>query len=297
MQNYIETKHSPPESSPQTTIREYLERNGYSLQSTSIKEGLGLEITTSVVMPVYNEMDIVGETLRALNKQTCGNLEVIVVDNGSTDETCRITKDFRGKFNYPLYVISELSPGVANARKRGMDEVLIRLLGRGVNFHHSIAVTDADSIPPRDWIRKIVEGFKQNSIGGLAGTHEAAEAVEKKIEETTGIKDYFNIIPSLIEYLEQNNIGTIKMSGPNSAFISLAYALVNGIKQEYDQDGKPRLSEVDNLGKRIKRIGYTIAPMGCRVVKNRRRELFELIHDGEDSYFPRGYSPNGRFNV
>lgn len=297
MQKYIETRHSLPDSFPRVAIRDYLERSGYSLQNHSIKEGLGLEITTSVVIPVYNETGIVEVTLQAINEQIYSNFEVIVVDNGSTDETCRVVKDFRERANYPLYIISEPNPGVANTRKKGMDEVLIRLLRRGVNFRHSIAVTDADTIPPRDWIRKITEGFRQNAIGGLAGTHSASTKIEKRITETVGIRNYFNIIPSLIEYLVQNKIGTIKMSGPNSAFSSLAYALGGGIRQEYDQDGRPWLSEVNNLGERIKKVGYAIAPMGCRVVKNRRRELLEIIHGGEDSYFPRDYSPSGRFNV
>lgn len=297
MQNCIETRHSLLESSPKTAIRDYLGRNGYWLRGPSIKKGMSLKTTVSVVIPVYNEMGVVDKTLQVLKDQLYSNFEVVVVDNASTDETYRIVESFGKNANYSLCVISEKNPGVAYARKRGMDEVLLRLLKRGGDFHHFLAVTDADTIPPRDWIKKIIEGFKQDEIGGLAGTHEASEEVEKRIEEVVGIRNYFNIIPLLIEFLEENGIGGIKMSGPNSAFSPLAYALGNGIRQEYDEDGKTRLSEVNNLGNRIKRLGYTIAPMKCRVIKNRRRELFELINGGENSYFPRGYLPHERFNV
>jgi hypothetical protein len=87
------------------------------------------------------------------------------------------------------------------------------------------------------------------------------------------------------------------MSGPNSAFTAVAYAHGEGIKQEYDPDGRIKLSEVNNLGNRIRQCGYEITPMQCRVLKNRRRELFEIINSCEDSYFPKGFCVNGRFNV
>lgn len=87
------------------------------------------------------------------------------------------------------------------------------------------------------------------------------------------------------------------MSGPNSAFTATSYALGEGIKQELDFNGKPKLSETNNLGNRIKRYGYEIIPMRCRVIKDRWRELFEIINNCEDSYFPEGFSENGRFNT
>lgn len=297
MQNPIETKYPYLEDFPQSVIRDYLERNGYLLENPSIKEKLNLNTTVSVVVPVYNERSLVTKLLQALNKQACDNFEVIIVDNGSTDKTTDVIKDFKKGANYPLYVTKEPNPGVAHARKRGMDEVLIRLMRRGINFCHFLAITDADIIPPEDWIAKISSGFKDPNMGGLAGTHGASEEVERKIEKATGISNYFNIIPSLIEFLEKNGFGSIKMSGPNSAFTSVAYALGNGIKQEYDHQGKPKLSEVNNLGRRVRTFGYSINPMWCKVIKNRRRELFEILNNVENSYFPQGYSLDGRFSV
>ncbi|GIW62277.1 MAG: hypothetical protein KatS3mg090_0103 [Patescibacteria group bacterium] len=196
-----------------------------------------------------------------------------------------------------MYLIEESVPGVSTARKTGMDNVLQRLFERNVEFHHILAVTDADTIPPKEWLEKIANGFSRPQIGCLAGTHEASKEIEEKIERATGIKHYFNIIPSLIEFFEKNRIVLIKMSGPNSAFTAVAYAHGKGIKQEYDPSGRIKLSEVNNLGNRIRQCGYKIAPMQCKVIKNRRRELFEIINNCKNSYFPEGFSTNGRFNV
>jgi len=297
MQNPIVKKHFCSEGSPQLVIKDYLERNGYLLESPAIREELSLNTAVSVVIPVYNEENLVTKLLQALNSQTCNSFEVIIVDNGSTDKTTDVVKNFKREANYPLYVIQEPNPGVAYARKRGMDEVLIRLIRRKASFLHFIAVTDADVIPPKDWIVKISSGFKNPNIGGLAGTHGASEEVERKIEKATGINHYFNIIPLLIEFLEENGFGSFKMSGPNSAFTVVAYAVGGGIKQEYNSQGKLKLSEVNNLGERVRAFGYSINPMWCRVIKNRRRELFEILNGIENSYFPEGRSLNGRFSV
>lgn len=280
---------------PYDIIKDYLDK--YSLDGPRIKDVLDPETKVSVVIPAYNETGIITRCLQALNEQSYRAFEVIFVDNGSTDGTVREIEGFKGQANYPLYVIEEPVAGVSIARKRGMDEVLRRLLERNGEFHHVLAVTDADVIPSKEWIERIIMGFSCPQIGGLAGTHEASKEVEEKIYEATGIKNYFNIIPSLIEFIEKRRIGRIKMSGPNSAFTATAYALGEGIKQEVASDGKPKLNEVNDLGNRIRQCGYKVVPMWCRVVKDRRRELFEIINSCEDSYFPRGFSSNGRFNV
>ena len=44
----------------------------------------------SIVMPVYNRADLVGETLQSLRAQNETDWEIIVVDDGSTDETLAV---------------------------------------------------------------------------------------------------------------------------------------------------------------------------------------------------------------
>lgn len=48
------------------------------------------EPRVSVIIPAYNEQRLLGRTLRILQANTYGNYEVIVVDNGSTDDTAEI---------------------------------------------------------------------------------------------------------------------------------------------------------------------------------------------------------------
>lgn len=48
----------------------------------------------SVVITSKNEADVIGNLLGSITKQTYGNIEIILVDNYSTDKTLEITKDF-----------------------------------------------------------------------------------------------------------------------------------------------------------------------------------------------------------
>lgn len=51
----------------------------------------------SVVMSAYNEANYVGEAIDSLLRQTYKNIEIIVVNDASTDETLDILKSFDGK--------------------------------------------------------------------------------------------------------------------------------------------------------------------------------------------------------
>ena len=71
----------------------------------------------SVVVPTYNRALLLGRTLRAILAQECTDLEVVVVDDGSTDETARtaVAADPR------VAVIRNQQPaGVSAARNRGI---------------------------------------------------------------------------------------------------------------------------------------------------------------------------------
>jgi glycosyltransferase involved in cell wall biosynthesis len=72
----------------------------------------------SVVIPCYNGARFLRETLASVLAQTRPVLEVIVVDDGSTDESAAIAESFGS----PVRVIRQPNQGEAVARNRGIDE-------------------------------------------------------------------------------------------------------------------------------------------------------------------------------
>ena len=75
----------------------------------------------SVIIPVHNGVELVVATLTSVLKQTHHNLEVLVVDDGSTDATADVVRE-RFDGDPRVRVISQPNRGVAAARNRGLEE-------------------------------------------------------------------------------------------------------------------------------------------------------------------------------
>lgn len=73
----------------------------------------------SVVVPLYNKAAHIERALRSIQRQTHEPTEVIVVDDGSTDEGGNIVRGFEMK---GLRLISQENLGVSAARNRGLNE-------------------------------------------------------------------------------------------------------------------------------------------------------------------------------
>lgn len=77
-------------------------------------------IKVSVIVPVYNAEKCVRRMLDSLSAQTIDNFEVIIVDDGSDDNSPVICADYAVN-NSRFKVIHQQNKGVAMARKVGMD--------------------------------------------------------------------------------------------------------------------------------------------------------------------------------
>jgi glycosyltransferase involved in cell wall biosynthesis len=69
----------------------------------------------SVIIPAFNRADLIGETLESLLRQTLPAAEIIVVDDGSSDNTAAIAESF----GPPVRVIHQANAGPGVARNRG----------------------------------------------------------------------------------------------------------------------------------------------------------------------------------
>ncbi|MDR1653874.1 MAG: glycosyltransferase [Prevotellaceae bacterium] len=73
----------------------------------------------SVIIPLYNKAQYVEKALQSVANQTFKEFEVIVVDDGSTDNSLEIVKNMRG-INCELRIIEQANSGVSTARNNGV---------------------------------------------------------------------------------------------------------------------------------------------------------------------------------
>jgi glycosyltransferase involved in cell wall biosynthesis len=109
----------------------------------------------SVIIPAYNEEKNIERCLKSVKKQNYSNLEIIVIDDGSTDRTSKIAKNFGVKV-------------IKNKRNLG----LAKSLNRGIKASKgSIVITlHADcELVGRNWLSKIIEPFKDAKVAGVTG--------------------------------------------------------------------------------------------------------------------------------
>ncbi len=110
----------------------------------------------SVIIPVYNRASFIKEAIESVLKQTYKNFELIVVDDGSTDETPQIIA------NYPVKLIRQSNRGVSAARNAGIR------MARG----EIIALLDSDDIWEKNKLQIHHEFFKENSTYKIHQTDE-----------------------------------------------------------------------------------------------------------------------------
>jgi glucosyl-dolichyl phosphate glucuronosyltransferase len=118
--------------------------------------------TISVILCTYNRGPLLPAALHSLLDQELAwkHYEVVVVDNGSTDDTAsrveRVREEFHGA---PLRLVFENRRGLSNARNRGLSEARGEILG----------FTDDDVRVPRSWLRDALEGFCALPLPGAVG--------------------------------------------------------------------------------------------------------------------------------
>src|SRR5438477_2170172 len=113
----------------------------------------------SIVMAAYNEGRVIAETLRALLASDYkGEIEVIVVDDGSRDETASEVKQ-AARVDPRIRLLQQENRGKARALQRGLAAV-----------HHAVVVfIDADTQCQRDTLPRLLGPFADERIGAVSG--------------------------------------------------------------------------------------------------------------------------------
>ncbi len=111
-----------------------------------------MEPLVSVVIPVYNATKYLARTLDSALKQTHKNLEIILIDDCSKDDSLKIMHEYEQKDPRIKVLESEKNQGVAAVRNRGIREA----------SGEYIALLDSDDVWVEDKIERQIKLLKEN---------------------------------------------------------------------------------------------------------------------------------------
>jgi len=111
--------------------------------------------TVTIAVPAYQAEATIQKCIECLLSQDYPKelLEILIVDNHSTDKTPEIIRQ------YPVKYLLEKKRGVCFARNRAIREARGELL----------AYTDSDCFAEKNWISGLVKGFEEKGVGGVGG--------------------------------------------------------------------------------------------------------------------------------
>jgi glycosyltransferase involved in cell wall biosynthesis len=149
----------------------------------------------SIIVPVYNVKPYLSRCLDSIIHQTYKNLEIILVDDGSTDGSDQICDDYAQK-DKRIVVIHKSNGGLSSARNAGLD------IARG----DLIGFVDSDDWIAPDTYTSVFECYTKTGADIIAfGYYEATDTTLKKMPEN-GFMDNTRVLTNIeaANYLIKN---------------------------------------------------------------------------------------------
>ncbi len=128
----------------------------------------------SVIVPMYNAGRYLGACLQALLRQTYTDLEILLIDDGSNDNTVDVARPFCVA-DARVRLLCQQNHGVSHARNAGIEQ------SQGAY----LAFVDADDVVAPDFVRVMVEAMaREHAQCAVVGIHSFSE--ESEIHFGTG---------------------------------------------------------------------------------------------------------------
>lgn len=185
----------------------------------------------AVLVACYNEETSIGDTLESLARQRYpGEMDVLVLDDGSRDGSVAIAKAAAARLNRPDFTIRVLPQGV----NRGKSHVLN--VGLAETTHELVITVDADSWVYDDGLRAIVERLLTDPPG-TAAVAGAALARNSRVNWLTKAQewDYFHGIAA-VKRMQSMYHGTLVAQGAFSIYRRSALLEVGGLPHCVGED-------------------------------------------------------------
>src|SRR6184192_2309767 len=211
----------------------------------------------SVIVCSYNGGRTLAACLDSLGKLNYPNYEVILVDDGSTDDTA----DVAAQFPWVRY-IHQSNHGLSYARNTGATAAKGEVL----------AYTDSDCMADADWLYYLIGTLVSGDYAGVGGpnvTPPAQDWIQACVAAAPGGPNHVLLSDTVAEHIP----------GCNMAFYRWAFESVGGFDPEYWKAG----DDVDFCW-RIQQAGWVIAFSPAAIVWHYRRFTLRAFLKQQDGY-------------
>lgn len=216
----------------------------------------------SVVIPVKNSDKTIEKTINSILNQSYKKIEIVVVDDGSTDDSLKIIKNIIKKNKSKVKIKcfeNEKNLGPAATRNRGVKE------SKG----EIIFFIDSDCFAPEKWLEKIMKEYSEKNIGGVGGYLEPGEKTFVAFLERMQNKYLLNIKNEKITGKEKCPAGYTN----SMTYLKKALIETGG----FDENFKFASGEDFELKKRVCEKGYNLVFIPEPIIHLEKYDLDYLV--------------------
>jgi cellulose synthase/poly-beta-1,6-N-acetylglucosamine synthase-like glycosyltransferase len=213
----------------------------------------------SIIVPVKNEEKVVERLLKTLLNLKYQNKEIIIIEDGSTDKTPQICREWADK--YPS-LIKYYRNGVSNGKPSAINYAAKKATGE------IIAVYDADTILETDTLERVVLHFRDPKVAAVQGELETLNPDENAITRLSVLNDFI----VNIQQLGRNRLNLfVPLLGTNQY-------IRRSVLEELGYWDSDALSEDTEISLRLARKGYKVkyVPVKAMVEAPARLKFFVM---------------------
>lgn len=216
----------------------------------------------SIVINVYNEEEEIRDCLDSLDKQTLSEFELVIVDDGSTDDTMKIVEEYEDSFDMKKLFLEH--KGLKKARKRGVGE----------STGEIIVIVDADEILESDFLENLTEPFEDEGVGAVGGRLES--------EGEGWVTEAYGALNEGFYGLRAEDEGVDWIQGGCAAFRRKALREVGGLADE-------RVSEDKDISWKMKDEGWKVLLQESAVAHHKDPQTLRSVMNREYDIGKREY--------
>lgn len=226
----------------------------------------------SLVVPCFNESQTIAKTLQSFLELDYpqNNLEILVIDDGSTDNTFQIAKNF-----------SQKSPNIKVFHKSNGGKYTALNFGIEKSTYPYLGTVDADSFLHKDSLKKIMEQFENPKVMAVISSVRIANP--KNILEGIQYVEYLmgNFLKKVFSFLSGVNV----VPGPLSVFNKKVFTKIGYYKKAHQTEDLEMAFRMQKhnmvIAQAVDAIVYT---QGCKTFKELLRQRLRWNKGGLLNY-------------